>query len=136
MIGLKIKRQFFGATSWNDFYFSVESIFQESLEIFQERLDYFFISNVSQESVKNPDVLAAFLTDHSPIMFSLFSKSEGKRVKGYWNIITLYVRKVDRSIAWINNIYLRKPREWKYYWWAECMGILKIRNKKLFWKIF
>ena len=37
-----------------------------------------------QELVKNPDVLAAFLTGHSPIIFSLFSKSEGKRGKGLW----------------------------------------------------
>ena len=43
---------------------------QHSSGYCQRRLDYFFISNVLQESVKNPDVLAAFLTDHSP-MFSL-----------------------------------------------------------------
>ena len=35
---------------------------------------------VLQESVKNPDVLAAY----SPIMFSLFSKSEGKGGNGLW----------------------------------------------------
>ena len=57
---------------------------QHSSGYIQRRLDYFFISNVLQESVKNPDVLAAFLTDHSPIMFSLFSKSGGMRGKGLW----------------------------------------------------
>ena len=66
---------------------------QHSCGYIQKRLDYFFISNVLQESVKNFDVLAAFLTDHS-IMFSLFSKSEGMRVKICGNITTLYARKV------------------------------------------
>ena len=43
---------------------------------------YFSIPNNLRESGKNPDVLAAFLTNDSPIMFSLFSKSEGTRGKG------------------------------------------------------
>ena len=57
---------------------------QHSSGHIQRRLDYFLISNILQESLKKPDVLAAFSTDHSPIMFSLFSKSEGKRGKGLW----------------------------------------------------
>ena len=51
---------------------------QHSSGYFQRRLNYFFIS-VLQESVKIPDVLGLFSTDHSPIMFSVFSKSEGTR---------------------------------------------------------
>ena len=51
----------------------------------QRKLDYFFISNVLQESVKTPDVLAAFSTDYLPIMISFFSKSKGKSGKGSWN---------------------------------------------------
>ena len=47
----------------------------------QRRLDYF---TVLQESAKNLDVLAAFSTDHLPIIFSLFIKSEGTRGKGLW----------------------------------------------------
>ena len=39
--------------------------------------------NVLQESLKKPDVLAAFSNDHST-MLSLFSKSEGTRGKGLW----------------------------------------------------
>ena len=50
---------------------------QHSSGYFQRRLNYFFIS-VLQESVKIP-VLGLFSTDHSPIMFSVFSKSEGTR---------------------------------------------------------
>ena len=57
---------------------------QHSSSYIQRRLDYFFKSIVLQESVKNPDVLAAFSTDHSPILFSVFSKPEGTRGKGFW----------------------------------------------------
>ena len=35
--------------------------------LIQIRLDYFFIPNSMQVSVKNTDVLASLLTDHSPI---------------------------------------------------------------------
>ena len=37
----------------------------------QRRLDYFFVSNKSQESTKNTDVLASLSTDHSPVSFTL-----------------------------------------------------------------
>ena len=37
-----------------------------------------------QKSVKNPDIVAASSTGYSPIMFSLFSKSEGTRSKCLW----------------------------------------------------
>ena len=78
----------------------------------QRRLSYFFIYNVLQESVKNPDVLAAFSTDHSPIMFSLFSKSEGTRGKGLWehNDPLCEKSKYINSIK-KHHIYLRKPQE-------------------------
>ena len=57
---------------------------QHSSGYIQRRLDYFFISNVLQESVNNTDVLATFSNDHSAIIFYLFSKSEGTRSKGLW----------------------------------------------------
>ena len=37
----------------------------------KQRLDYFFISNKLQESIKNTDILASLSTDHSPISFTL-----------------------------------------------------------------
>ena len=37
----------------------------------QRRLDYLFVSNKLQESVKNTDILASLSTDHSPIWFTL-----------------------------------------------------------------
>lgn len=37
----------------------------------QRRLDYFFVSNLLQVSVIKTDALAAFSTDHLPLLFSL-----------------------------------------------------------------
>ena len=53
---------------------------QHSSGYIQRRLDYFFISNVSQESVKIPVVLAAFSTDDSSIMFFFFANLKGREV--------------------------------------------------------
>ena len=38
---------------------------------FQQRLDYFFVFNKLQESIKNTDILASLSTDHFPIYFTL-----------------------------------------------------------------
>ena len=76
----------------------------------QRRLDYFFTSNVLQESEKNPDVLAAFSTDHLPIIFSLFSKSEGTRGKGLWkhnNSLcdkSTYINSMNKHISTLENL--------------------------------
>ena len=50
----------------------------------QRRLDYFFISNTLQESIKTADTLAAFSTDHSPVTFSLCHLKEFSRGRGLW----------------------------------------------------
>ena len=39
--------------------------------LLQRRLDYFFISNSFQNIIRKIDVLASFLSDHSPILFSI-----------------------------------------------------------------
>ena len=52
----------------------------------QRGLDYFFISNSLQESIKTADTLAAFSTDHSPIIFSLCHLKEFPRGKGLWKL--------------------------------------------------
>ena len=57
---------------------------QHSSGYIQRKLNYFFIFNILQESVKSLDVLAAFSTDHSPLMFSLFNKSQGMKDKSFW----------------------------------------------------
>ena len=52
--------------------------------LIQRRLDYTYISNSMQVSVKNTDVLASLLTDHSPITFSCFKNEESDRGTGLW----------------------------------------------------
>ena len=52
--------------------------------LIQRRLDYFYISNSMQVSVKNTDVLASLLTDHSPITFSYCKNEESNRGRGLW----------------------------------------------------
>ena len=42
---------------------------QHKLEFIKRRLDYFFVSNILQESVNKTDVLAGFSTNHSPLLF-------------------------------------------------------------------
>ena len=44
--------------------------------LIQRRLDHFCISNSMQVSVKNTDVLASLLTDHSPVTFSYCKNKE------------------------------------------------------------
>ena len=48
----------------------------------QRRLDYFFVSNLLQESINKTDVLAAFSTDHSLLLFSLDFPKDENRGKG------------------------------------------------------
>ena len=55
--------------------------------LIQRRLDYFYISNSMQVSVKNTDVLASLLTDHLPITFS-YCKNEESKVEIFGNLIT------------------------------------------------
>ena len=52
--------------------------------LIQRRLDYFFISNSLQEMTKYTDILAAFSTDHSPILITLSKINEFDRGKGFW----------------------------------------------------
>ena len=47
--------------------------------LLQRRLDYFFISNSFQNIVRRTDVLASFLSDQSPILFSI---CEEEKVSG------------------------------------------------------
>ena len=50
----------------------------------QRRLDDFFVSNLLQESINKTEVLAAFSTDHSPLLFSLDLRKDENRGKGLW----------------------------------------------------
>ena len=57
---------------------------QHILSFIQRRLDYFFVSNRLQESVNKTDVLAAFSTDLSPLLFSLDLRRDENKGKGLW----------------------------------------------------
>ena len=50
--------------------------------LIQRRFDCIYISNSMQVSVKNTDVSASLLTDHSPITFSCFKNEESNRGSG------------------------------------------------------
>ena len=50
----------------------------------QRRLDYFFLSNLLQESVNKTDILAIFSTYHSPLLFSIKLRTDENRGKGLW----------------------------------------------------
>ena len=52
--------------------------------ILQRRLDYLFISNNMQESVKNVKILNALSTDHSPLFCSFLNLTNISRGRGLW----------------------------------------------------
>ena len=74
----------------------------------RRRLDYFFVSNVLQECVKKADILVSFVTDHSPILFSLNQMSKGSHGKSLWKFYRsllfnkVYVEK-DKGTYFVNN---------------------------------
>ena len=57
---------------------------QQISEFIQRRLDYFFVANLLQEFVNKTDVLTAFTTDHSSLLFSLDLRKDENRGKGLW----------------------------------------------------
>ena len=52
--------------------------------LLQRRLDYFYLSISMQVSVKNTDVLASLLNDHSPVAYSYCKNEESNRGRGFW----------------------------------------------------
>ena len=70
----------------------------------------FSISNVLQEYLKKPNILPAFSTDHSPIMFSLFTISEETGGKGLWKHNnsscekSTYIHTMKKHISTLENL--------------------------------
>ena len=58
----------------------------------QRHLDYFFISNSLQESIKTTNILGAFSTDHSPITLSLCHSKEFPRGRKLWKFNKSLIR--------------------------------------------
>ena len=50
----------------------------------ERRFEYFLVSNLLQESVNKTDLLAAFSTDQSLLLFSLDLRKNLNRGKGLW----------------------------------------------------
>ena len=48
------------------------------------RLDYLFISDQLQDTVKKTDILAAFISNYSPSIFTLSTNQDEGRGKGLW----------------------------------------------------
>ena len=62
------------------------------LVLFRDVLDYFFISNSLQESIKTTDIFGAFSTDHSPITLSLCHLKEFPRGRELWKFNKTLIR--------------------------------------------
>ena len=80
----------------------------------QRRLDYFFISNNIQENVKDSDILVAFSTDHSPVIFSLLLNKDKNRGKGLWkfnNSLTANDEFVEKMKIYIKDILENMDKE-------------------------
>ena len=69
------------------------------------RLDFFHISNTSQEFVKNTDVLAFFGTDHSPNVFSLELKDMILCGKGFWKFNSSLISNTKYTENMQNHIF-------------------------------
>ena len=63
--------------------------------LIQRRLNYFYISNSTQVSVKNTDVLASLLTDHWPITISYLKNEESNRGRGLWKFNNSLIENVE-----------------------------------------
>ena len=65
---------------------------QHTSGFIKKRLAYFFVSNLLQESINKTEVLAAFSTDHSHLLFSLELRKDenrGKRLSKFNNFLSM-----------------------------------------------
>ena len=81
----------------------------------QRRLDYFFVSNKLQESIKNTDLLASISTDHSPISFTLRRLQIIAKGKGLW---------IFNSSLTLNKEFVEKMKEHI----STCLNLLEKEN--------
>ena len=63
--------------------------------LIERPLDYFYISNSMQVSIKNIDVLVSFLTDHSPVTFLCLKDEESNRGRGFWKFNYSLIENVE-----------------------------------------
>ena len=77
--------------------------------IIQRRLDYIFVSNSLQESVKNTEILNALSSDHSPVFCSFVNNDTFARGSGVWKfdnsllLDTEFVKKLKTHIKIVKS---------------------------------
>ena len=72
--------------------------------LIQRPLDYFYISNSMQVSIKNTDILASLLTDHLPITFSYFKNEESDRGRALWKYNNSLIENEEYVLQMKKNI--------------------------------
>ena len=78
--------------------------FRQKTPLIQRRLDYFLISDISQENVKNVEVISAICTDHSSIMLRFSNLEKYNRGSSYWKFNnallsdTMYINSMKEKI--------------------------------------
>ena len=68
----------------------------------QRRLDYFFVSNKLQDSIKNTDILVSLSSDQSPVSFTLRKLQIIAKGKGFW---------IFNSSLTLNKEFVEKMKE-------------------------
>ena len=102
------------------------------------RLDYFFVSNSLQDSLDKTDILAAFSSDHSPILLSFQKCKDFQRGRGLWKFNSSlshnkeYTEKMKKRILDTLKITEQENQfndqmKWEY---------LKFENKKIYSSFF
>ena len=78
--------------------------FRQKTPLIQRRLDYFLISDILQENVKNVEVIPAICTDHSSIMLRFSNLEKYNRGSSYWKFNnallsdTMYINSMKEKI--------------------------------------
>ena len=78
--------------------------FRQKTPLIQRRLDYFLITDILQENVKNVDVIPAICTDHSSIMLRFPNLEKYNRGPSYWKFNnallsdTMYINSMKEKI--------------------------------------
>ena len=72
--------------------------------VIQRRLDYFFISNNMQQFVCKTDILASFLSDHSPVFFTSSDSALDTYGKGLWKFNSSLIKNEEYVSAMKKHI--------------------------------
>ena len=79
-------------------------MFRQKTPLIQRHLDYFLITDILQENVKNVEVILAICTDHSSIMLRFSNLEKYHRGSSYWKFKnallsdTMYINSMKEKI--------------------------------------